>query len=277
MNHIIEKMKQEMKQREDQLYHELCACSISELTGIVGPIGLGRSRIGDEGLWSLYLPLNAWRISSKRIQTKPLGLRRRVSLEEYDMWQASIQTETVIRFRARVAESNCFGSPQAQLEELIESSGSEDSEMQSYLIELQDGVTHEDERFGTLTLDGAMNWYSGSVVWQGLNIKLDVEQPLVSALEVAYALWDNESSWHKRVCDYTVESLLPLKNDNWLGDNEAELSAEQFIKKMSLRSISVKADGNFEFWHDDGGLFFGHSINVSGNLSTGLSSANIPG
>jgi hypothetical protein len=41
--------------------------------------------------------------------------------------------------------------------------------------------------------------------------------------------------------------------------------------------ISVKRDGEFEFWHGDGKLVLGHSMQVCGSLTDGLTEADIPG
>ena len=41
---------------------------------------------------------------------------------------------------------------------------------------------------------------------------------------------------------------------------------------MTLESIAVYPDGKLEFWFDDGDLFFGHWMSVSGNLSDGPTS-----
>ena len=46
---------------------------------------------------------------------------------------------------------------------------------------------------------------------------------------------------------------------------------------MKLESISVRNNGSFDFWHNDGDLFWGHSIQISGNLTDGPKRADIPG
>lgn len=55
------------------------------------------------------------------------------------------------------------------------------------------------------------------------------------------------------------------------------MTAEQFKARMKLEGITPHPDGPFDFWHDDGDLFWGHSIQISGNLSEGPTHADIPG
>ena len=74
-----------------------------------------------------------------------------------------------------------------------------------------------------------------------------------------------------------MQELLPLKNENWLDEGEAELSADQFKSRMTLESVTVEPGGSFDFWHNDGDLFCGHSIQISGSLSEGPTRADIPG
>ena len=74
-----------------------------------------------------------------------------------------------------------------------------------------------------------------------------------------------------------MKELLPLKNESWLSDDEAELTAMDFKARMELVSITVGDNGRFEFWHDDGDLFWGHAIQIDGNLRDGLTDAGISG
>jgi len=46
---------------------------------------------------------------------------------------------------------------------------------------------------------------------------------------------------------------------------------------VSLSSITVHPQGTFEFWYDDGDLFWGHSIMISGSIEKGLREAGIHG
>jgi hypothetical protein len=267
-------------ERERQLFDQLAACPLIEITGVVSASGVGAGKSHGQELWSLLMSFDAWRIGPGPLRTESLTIRRKVSDEELRTFQEIIDADTVIKIRARLAEVNVFGCPQALLEEFIQIDSS-DSELHDYLAELQKPVTHEDDFFGTFTLDRRVHWYSVRVHWSGktvdLHLSVEEHDDIDSALKVAHALWGDESSWNERVRDYAVQELLPLKNENWLDEDETELTPEQFKSKMTLESIAVYPDGSFEFWHDDGDLFWGHSIQVCGNLSEGLTGADIPG
>jgi hypothetical protein len=137
----------------------------------------------------------------------------------------------------------------------------------------------EDPQLGIFTLDRQVDWFTGQVDWAGQSIALNLSESAEAqaALKTAHALWQNQSEWHRRIQDFAVAQLLPLKNDSWLDEDDAELTAEEFQARMTLESITVKADGSFDFWHDDGDLFWGHSIQISGSLAEGPTDADIPG
>src|SRR5207249_3318350 len=97
------------------------------------------------------------------------------------------------------------------------------------------------------------------------------------ALKSAHTLWESQDVWSRRIRDFAVQKLLPLKNDAWLDEGEVEVTADQFQDRMTLDSITVYPNGSFEFWHHDGDLFWGHSIQVRGSLSEGPTDADIPG
>ena len=48
-------------------------------------------------------------------------------------------------------------------------------------------------------------------------------------------------------------------------------------KRQELESIQLLPQGGFEFWFNDGDLFWGHSIHVTGSLESGPESAQMEG
>ena len=89
------------------------------------------------------------------------------------------------------------------------------------------------------------------------------------------------ADWDRRVREYAADELLELAND-WSQDMDedggaVEVTREQFVERMELESIEVRADGSFQFWFGDGDLFYGHSIWVSGDLENGPNDAAMEG
>lgn len=154
-------------------------------------------------------------------------------------------------------------------------------ELEAIATVLQKPVVFSHHLFGNLVLDRTIGWFEAEAKWNGESIRVtfpaDDEKPGKDAITTAEALWSNQAKWKERVEEYAVEELLELKNDTWLEDGESQYTPEEFVATMTLTSISIGSDGAFEFWYDDGDLFWGHSIMVSGNLKDGPTDAGIHG
>ena len=60
---------------------------------------------------------------------------------------------------------------------------------------------------------------------------------------------------------FAAGKLLDTHNDGW---NEGKpISAQAFIQRMTLESVSIDPQGKVELYYNDGDLFWGHSIVVS--------------
>ena len=134
--------------------------------------------------------------------------------------------------------------------------------------------------FGTLIFNEDLDWFTGESLWieESVEVSFHVDQNnnIDAGLKVAETLWQHQDSWKERIEDYAVQELLMLKNENWLEEGQDTITPVEFKKLMKLQSIVFYPDGDFNFWYDDGDLFWGHSIAISGNLE-GLKDADIPG
>ena len=90
-------------------------------------------------------------------------------------------------------------------------------------------------------------------------------------------LFGAQAEWGRQLRDYAVEVILPFKNENWPDEDLPPVTAEQLEAAMKLLSISVSPDGDFSFFHQDGGLFGEHSIDILGTLEGGLESLGLAG
>ncbi len=260
----------------DQLFETLPEIT---LLGVVGARGPSGGKIGQQTLWSATVELVAWRQEGGPIQRTLLRLVKTVTDQEIKELRQKISCESLIRFRAKLALQNPFDSPHAQLTSLL--GAAQDFELMEVLHEYQKPITFHDTLFGIFTLDKRINWLETKAEWCGRTISLYASIENLSgadaAVQTAHELWKKMPEWDRRIKEYAVAHLLELKNDNWLGDNEAEVSAHEFTQRMELTSITVSSDRSFEFMHDDGDLFWGHCIQVCGTLASGPNSAGIPG
>ena len=266
--------------RHKQLLELLATCPIVDLLGVVSPNGATGGQARGEELWTLRLAFDAWRIHGGGIETRPLTIRRKVTDQELAQFRGLIRPYMVIRIRARVVSPSPFGGPEALLETFV---GREDSdaELNAHAIQLQQPVNYEDPFFGTFTLDRRIDWFIGSAVWKGgavaLHLSASAPAEVQAASTTAHRLWQTQDGWDQRIRDCAARILLPLKNETWLGEDEAEVTADQFKQRMKLESITVHSDGSLEFSLADGDLFWGHSIQVTGTISEGPTDAEIAG
>lgn len=258
---------------------KLAASPIVDVLGVVSPSGVSAGRSGDEEVWTLQLTLTPWRFPGGELQPKVLGVHRPVTDKELRKFRSLLKPFSVVRVKAHIGVT-WLGFPDALLEEVVGVDKS-DAELNAKAKELRKPVTFADPKLGTFTMDRSVDWFTAKTEWMGqpvsLNLSATKPKDLQKALTAAHTLWRAQKGWSKRIGNYAVKELLPLKNDYWLGDDETKLNAKQFKARMTLRAITVTPRGSFEFWHDDGDLFWGHSIQVAGDIRKGLNDAGIHG
>lgn len=249
--------------------------------GIDGPGAAGGSRGGDH--WDVIVHFAAWRLADGPMRTEPpMRLYYAVPKADLSRWMSTLRPYAVWQVRAAVLYEPVNGKVQARITEFV---GAEpnDAELTAEADRLQRPVTADDPQLGRLTLDRRYDQFRAEVGWCGHTVQLTVEAEAggstasVSAVAAARSLLADATGWQRRINDFAVARLLQLRNDTWREDDEPALTEAEFVARMRLQSIAVAADGGFDFWHDDGGLFWGHAIQVSGTVVDGPTNADIPG
>jgi hypothetical protein len=243
--------------------------------GVVYPPGATGARIPPEERWSLRFTLQPWRREGRERSEQPLRVRKAVSHEELDRLRDQIKAYQVVRLRVIVNDGD-----EALLVDVADAADS-DPELREAAAQLQVPKTRMHPQFGILTLNRKVDWWEADPVWLDRPIRLhivpDGEGGIDGALSTASALWSDPRAWSGRISSFAVEELLPLKNESWRDDDEPEVTSDEFRRKMSLQSVTVYDDGTFEFSHDDGNLFWGHCIQIAGDIESGPTDADIPG
>lgn len=252
------------------------------MTGVVGGRSAGGSRNAQEAQWSLHVDLIAWRTAHAPLQETPLLLTRMVSDDELRALRDTIQADSVIAFEARLCEHSPFGDARAELVRLLDAHEARtDPELARILARSIAPVEISDPVLGRLVFNRAVDWFEGQVPWLGktIDVALSAEgrKDPVPALRSTKVLLGSMAAWSRQIKRLAVSALLDLKNECWLDEGEPAISGAESLARIQVTSMTVHPDGSFEFWHDDGDMFWGHSILVSGSLALRVTDACIAG
>ncbi|SMP60253.1 hypothetical protein SAMN06265222_106339 [Neorhodopirellula lusitana] len=242
-----------------------------QVEGVVSQSGQGGWR-GNENYTVHSLSFDAWRVVGEPLRRNPLLLLRPVPIDaEYF---GDFPAGTLHKFEVLLSVEQTRAVVSEVVQENIE-----DNELGEIARELQQPVIVRTERFGDLTLNRQLDWFEGHVDWDDDEVEISFQPEegldITNLLETAEVLFRDAAEWQKKIEAFAVAEKLELAND-WQEDGN-EMDACEFLRRMTLESISILPEGKFEFWHDDGDIFFGHSIQISGSLREGLTDSDIPG
>jgi hypothetical protein len=158
-----------------------------------------------------------------------------------------------------------------------------DADLEKLAARLQEPIVLIDPTLGRLEYSRRFGTYEGRAGWCGKDVEVRLEcahpEDPAAVLGAATQLFAEQAEWNSRVREFAVAKLLATANE-WRemeNEDEEELSADTFLSRMILDTICVEESGGFSFWHDDGDLFWGHSIQVRGSMAEGLTSTDIAG
>lgn len=270
----------EADRRQNQKFAQLAYSPIVDVRGVVSPKPVSGGQFPGQAFWVLMFAFDAWRIGSGPINTGRLPVQRKVAKNEIRKFQELIRPGMVVHIRARVGDVMPAKSPEALLENFIGRDDS-DAELNARALQLQQPVYYDDPVFGKFTLDRRISSFIGSAAWRGDTIRLYVhaKEPaeVQATLAMAKRLWQAQDEWDQRTRDCAVRKLLPLKNEDWLMENEAAVTVEQFKQRMKLEGVSIEPGGSVDFFCVDDGMFGGHSIQVNGTITEGPTNAELFG
>jgi hypothetical protein len=246
------------------------------IIGLVDALGSGGASDGQSNQWSLVFHWAGWRHPGSEVATGKRRCELPVSKDDLRSLMDLVGPYSVVEVELDEEST----AEVTKLRRIVDG-GAKDPELEQLALELQKPIVLNDATLGRLEYDRKYGWYAGRAQWcgQAVNIRLSCTRPedASAVSEAAARLFKEQQHWHRRVQQYAVERLLPLKNGSWLDEEEEEISAAEFLSKMRLESISVDESGDFTFWHDDGDLFWGHAIQMRGNFTEGLTRADLPG
>jgi hypothetical protein len=225
-----------------ELLAQLKRHEVTDIVGVVGPLGAWATEIPSSAQ-NLMFTLEPWRHVDGAVQDRKLTIRSTVNETTLRSALMLIKALDVVRVRARVAEENAFGTPQGELVEIVAVTYDSDADLASRAEELGRPVRVKDDRFGLFTLDRRFNWFVNDATWKSDEVVLRLSMSGCDNVERlmawAQALWDAQDKWDQAVRECAMTSLLELKNENWLADDEEEVTAEEFFDRITPQEIVV--------------------------------------
>jgi hypothetical protein len=134
---------------------------------------------------------------------------------------------------------------------------------------LDETVIVEDAVLGTMVLDRELDWFNGERALGSTSYKLSVIQTSsendreANQLDVQHAaqVVQRFEADLPVIRAAIVRDQLSLYNHTWR-EQGPELDGEEFIAHVSLESAVIDPGGRVTLYFDDGGLFYGHAIEV---------------
>ena len=150
-----------------------------------------------------------------------------------------------------------------------------DPDLKAMLLEQKKPVTAQVEGLGEFTLNRGMGVLQKEIDWLGEEVQLcvDAEGDHAACAAVALSVMGDMAGWDEKARTCAADKLLEQVN----ADSEEEMSREEFMECLGVETLDVSADGNFQLWFNDGGLFGGSLIRVSGSAADGLTDAAVEG
>jgi hypothetical protein len=241
--------------------------------GLVNALGSAGASVAGTDKWCLAFHLAAWR-ENGQVETGRLRCELPVSKPELAEAMKLVRAYSIVEMRvAGLTTTNVVTVSS------IETRVEDDVELANIRAGLQIPVYLTTQHFGQLVLDRRFGEYAGEVDWWGSRVSLALNceghESTQAVLAAANELFNAKDVWNPKITEFAADRLLQLKNDYWLDEDEGEISRAKFISCMTMTEVSVDEGGYFTFYYDDGDIFLGHGISVSGNLKQGLLEASI--
>lgn len=196
-------------------------------------------------------------------------------------WIHNLESETIYKLRVREKKHKGQGEEtrftnQMMLVEVVERNVS-NAALEAVLKEYQKPVVIKDETYGDFVLEKQYGWFQKSIEALGhefeiyLEVDEDNAQIADGALKTFHKIFEDIEGWDKAVKAYAAKMLTESAND-WLVDSceeeetVEEIKEEDFTDNIWLESITISPEGSFEAYYNDGDMFWGHVIIVSGQM-----------
>lgn len=252
------------------------AGKLVEIYGVVDEGGGG----GDSSApYHRDVQFKKWRIVGGEISSIPLFVRQPCKESDIRPWMRTIKPGNMlhmeIRFTKQLVEDQLRGK-------VIRYFGKtrKDKELLAAAADKRP-PTIRVEGFPEFQLDRDSDGYATTIAVGRRKVRLLITSDRKRTLESVCGKIRQQNlfkrEYQNRLLTVLERDLLPLKNEDWLADEEKPVTAAKFRSSLKLSDVEVTSSGSYECIFDDGDQFFGHDLVVRGNLKSGPKQADLYG
>lgn len=244
--------------------------------GLVDESGAG-GVLNKGDLWTLVFTILAYSENGSDLVEEEITVHKVSTQAEMKKMMNQIEPLSILKFTGEILEEK--GRRKIVMNDLMNSKR-QNRKFNEFIKNRTKSVHFDSELFGQLTLERAYDWYVGTGEWNTHKITINYSSQDHNAQKVeefAKKIISDQEGWNAKIETGIIKDLLDLKNSTWLDEDESTISEQEFLDKIALEMIVFYDDGTFEFWYNDGDLFWGHSIQVDGSIQAGVDRATIVG
>lgn len=132
---------------------------------------------------------------------------------------------------------------------------------------------------GMLTYNDELEWYVGKFKVENKVIEVSVCNAEENELEELIFFVDKQikAKFYEEMLLKMESKMINLKNEFWLGKNEAPITIENFRKRISINRIVFYNDCSSSIYCNDDNIFLGHLIDISVDENGKYKDVNIVG
>ena len=185
-------------------------------------------------------------------------------IEDTNHYFQIFRNKTIVRLKVRKEKDSSDLYIRFLLEDVVDNDYKDD-DLNIILEKYSRPDYYKDEELGDFEFDKSIDMFSKNIEWNDDNISvlfknIDKEVNKKSA-DIIKKIFANKKDVDKKLKDYISENMLEDAN-SWNDDDKPHISKEEFIKLITLTSITIIYENNITFYFDDGDIFSGHVIAV---------------
>ena len=175
------------------------------------------------------------------------------------------RNKTIVRLKVRKEKDSSGLYMRFLLEDIIDTNY-KDNDLNIILEEYSKPIYYKDKELGEFELDKSINMFNKNIEWDNNNISISFEnideEVNKKSADIIRKIFDSKKDIDKKLKEYISENLIEDANTWNDDDDNPNINKEDFLKLITLTSITIIYEDNITFYFDDGDIFSGHVIAV---------------